>query len=165
METTSDIGRAADSPEFVLSIYAAAVLPLGLYLYHDVLDTRWRRVQNLNFYLFLYLTLYLIASAALAVYTVFQGFPPDYKEIGASFVALLLASYGVFKLARLFRILRAHKRIVEGPIKRCNDTLRIMNPHDDNSKEFEIDFRDRPLKHRLWLVFVRYSTANEPRVA
>lgn len=146
---TGDLAGKADAAPLVIPIYCLVLLPLGLYLYHDVLDSRWRRVQNLNFYLLAYGFLYISASGATIFYTVVQATSPDFKEVGATLLALLLASYGVWKLLRLWRILTTFARLIDGPVRGCDLVLRELIPEDKKDRNFRINFFDTPWKHRI----------------
>lgn len=106
------LGRLAEKPELVFPTYALILTPLALYVYHDILDTRWRPVWRLFRYLIAYALLYVCAGAGLIVYIVIQVHGEDYKEVGASSLAFILGTYGAWKLARLFRILLAHRGLV-----------------------------------------------------
>lgn len=103
----------ADSPALVFSTYILILAPLALYVYHDILDTRWRPVWCLVKYLIAYVLLYIVSGAGLVAYIVIQAFGEDYKEVGASCLALILGTYGAWKLIRLARIMLAHRGLVK----------------------------------------------------
>lgn len=103
----------ADDPKLVLSTYLLILTPLALYVYHDILDTRWRPVWRLIHFLIAYCILYIVSGGALIAYIVIQAMGGDYKEVGASFLALILGTYGAWKLTRLWRILFAHRKLVK----------------------------------------------------
>lgn len=64
-------------------------------------------------FVILYLILYVFSAGCLIMYMVIQGvYANDFKEVGASALALILGTYGAWKLVRLLRILFAHKKIV-----------------------------------------------------
>lgn len=115
MTNSSETGLAllADDPSFVFSVYALILTPLALYVYHDVLDTRWRPVWQLFRFLVAYLVLYTISGAGLILYIVVQACAGDSKEVGASVLALILGTYGAWKLVRLGRIIFAHRMLVK----------------------------------------------------
>lgn len=110
--TVEKLTRIADSPQLVFSTYVLILTPLALYVYHDILDTRWRPVWRLFRFLIAYTILYLTAGAGLIAYVVLQVYAKDYKEVGASFLAFILGTYGAWKLARLYRIIMAHRGLV-----------------------------------------------------
>lgn len=83
------------------------------YVYHDVMDKRWRPVSSIFFYLFLYSILYSVSGTIIIAYIVIQGIGRDFKELGASVVTVILGSYEALKLFRLARILLAHRRLVQ----------------------------------------------------
>lgn len=103
----------ADNPTFVFIVYALVLTPLALYVYHDILDTRWRPVWRLIRYLIAYTILYILSASGLIAYIVVQVYAKDYKEVGASFLALILGTYGAWKLIRLARIILAHRLLVK----------------------------------------------------
>lgn len=104
----------AEAPSLVLATYLLVLAPLALYVYHDILDTRWRPVWRLIKYLICYIILYILSGSALIVYIVIEGvYGKDYKEVGASVLALILGTYGFWKLIRLVRIIIAHHHIVK----------------------------------------------------
>jgi hypothetical protein len=138
----------SDSPGLVIPIYVIVVLPLGLYLAHDVMDARFRRVQFLNFISLLYIIYFLLAGGAITLYVVYQGIGEDFKEVGASIVALLLASYGFWKLLRLQRILGAHHRLISTVVVPAEKALCTLT-NDGRIRTFEIDYFDRPLTHYI----------------
>jgi hypothetical protein len=115
----------------------------------DQLNARWRRVQNLNFYAVFYTCLYMSSAVVIVGYMVVQAVAPDFKEVGATVVALLLGTYGFWKLLRLIRILHTHRRIVQGPIARCDEMLKELVPNDHVQRSFTINFLDRPLVHHI----------------
>lgn len=111
--TTQRLERLADSPAIVLSTYLLILTPLALYVYHDILDTRWRPVWRLVKFLIAYVILYLTSGAALIFYILLQGvYAHDFKEVGASILAFILGTYGAWKLIRLARIIVAHRQLV-----------------------------------------------------
>lgn len=112
MESESPLVDLADHPAFVFSVYALILTPLAVYVYHDILDTRWRPVWRLVRFLFAYMLLYLLSASGLIVYIVVQIVAKDYKEVGASFLAFILGTYGAWKLVRLGRIINAHRLLV-----------------------------------------------------
>ena len=103
----------ADNPAFVIVFYFVILTPLALYVYHDVLDKRWRPVWTLTRYVIIYLALYIVAGIAVIIYIVVQVYAKDYKEVGASSLALIIGTYGAWKLFRLCRILSAHCQLVK----------------------------------------------------
>lgn len=103
----------ADSPALVFSTYILILTPLALYVYHDILDTRWRPVWRLVKYLIAYIILYIVSGAGVVAYIVIQAFGQDYKEVGASSLALIVGTYGAWKLIRLARIMLAHRQLVK----------------------------------------------------
>lgn len=125
------------------------ILGQGLYLYHDILDSRWRRAQNLNLFMLGYGFLYIVSSGTVVFYTFVQALAPDFKEVGATLVALLLATYGFWKLLRLWRILTTFARLVDGPIRQCDTVLRELIPDDKKVRNFKIDFWKMPFEHRI----------------
>lgn len=112
----------ADSPEYVLITYALILTPLALYVYHDILDARWRPVWRTIRYLLAYAVLYILAGAGLIAYIVVQLSIEDYKEVGASALALILGTYGAWKLLRLARIFYAH-RVLVGHLQNIDKSL------------------------------------------
>lgn len=112
----------ADKAVFVFTVYAVILTPLALYVYHDILDKRWRPVWRLVRFLIGYALLYIVAGSGLVVYIVIQFKGNDYKEVGASTLALILGTYGAWKLIRLARIIRAHYRLVS-ILKRIDRSL------------------------------------------
>lgn len=93
--------KVSDGASLVLPIYLLTILPLALYVYHDVLNARFRRVQSLHMYAVLYTWLYLSSAAVVTGYMVVQAMVGDFKEVGASLVALLLGAYGFWKCKKL----------------------------------------------------------------
>lgn len=112
MATADELAALADKPAFVFPFYVLILAPLALYVYHDILDTRWRPVWRLVRYLIAYFLLYICSGTGLIGYVVIQMYGKDYKEVGASVLALILGTYGAWKLLRLARIIRAHYEIV-----------------------------------------------------
>lgn len=111
---TKTLAELAEAPSLVLATYVLVLAPLALYVYHDILDTRWRPVWRLVRYLICYVILYFFSGSALIVYIIIQGvYGKDYKEVGASVLALILGTYGFWKLVRLARIMFAHHAIVK----------------------------------------------------
>lgn len=110
--TVDRLTRLADDPAFVYPVYALVLTPLALYVYHDILDTRWRPVWRLIRYLIIYIILYLFSASGLIVYMVIQIVAKDHKEVGASALAFILGTYGAWKLTRLVRIILAHRLLV-----------------------------------------------------
>ena len=114
MDTRERLSSLADKPEFVFPVYALVLTPLALYVYHDLLDTRWRPIYKIFRYLIAYLFLYVCSALAIILYIVIQGvYGKDYKEVGASGLALILGTYGAWKLVRLLRIIVAHRDLVK----------------------------------------------------
>lgn len=106
--------QIADSPELVFPIYALVLTPLALYVYHDILDRRWRPVWRLSRYLVAYILLYICSGSGLVFYMVVQArYGEDFKEVGASALALILGTYGAWRLVRLVRIIIAHRSLVK----------------------------------------------------
>lgn len=132
MSSEERIEEVSNSAALVFPIYVLAILPLALYVYHDILNARFKRVQNLDAYglaytwlfvtsaiaifgymvvqfkgksvpvspIFLLQSLYRMRSSLLTSYCLTLISPPsDFKEVGASVVALLLGGYGFWKCA------------------------------------------------------------------
>lgn len=112
MVSVQKLKELADSPELVFSTYILILAPLALYVYHDILDTRWRPVWRLIKYLMAYFILYIVSGVGLVAYMVIQVYGEDYKEVGASCLALMFGTYGAWKLIRLARIIYAHRSLV-----------------------------------------------------
>lgn len=112
LEEANRLTELADDPVFIFLIYALTLTPLALYVYHDVLDVRWRPVWRLVPFLIAYSVLYLLAGSGLLVYMYVQLRAKDYKEVGASALAFILGTYGAWKLMRLGRIILAHRFLV-----------------------------------------------------
>lgn len=110
--STERLIALADDPAFVFSIYALTIIPLALYVYHDILDIRWRPVWRLMPFLIAYSILYILAGSGLIAYIYVQFRAGDSKEVGASVLALILGTYGAWKLVRLGRIIIAHHQLV-----------------------------------------------------
>lgn len=133
----------ADKPSFIFPVYAVILTPLALYVYHDILDTRWRPVWHLVRFLIAYIILYLSSGAGLIVYIVIQGvYGGDYKEVGASALALVIGSYGAWKLIRLARIIYAHRSLVH-ILQRIDTSLASFTGYDRVGLDYYL-FRSPP---------------------
>lgn len=105
--------RLSDNAAFVLVVYFSLLFPLAFYVYHDIIDDRWRPVWHISRFLVGYSLVYIIAFFGLLLYAVIEGvFGHDYKEVGAAVLALCIGSYGAWKLLRLYCILVAHHSLV-----------------------------------------------------
>jgi hypothetical protein len=93
--------EVSDGPSLVVPIYLLTILPLALYVYHDILNARFRRVQNLHMYAVAYTWLYISSAIVVFGYMVVQAMAGDFKEVGASLVAILLGAYGFWKCRNL----------------------------------------------------------------
>lgn len=72
MASEERIEEVSNSAALVFPIYLLAVLPLALYVYHDILNARFRRVQNLNAYGLAYTWLFVTSAIAIFGYMVVQ---------------------------------------------------------------------------------------------
>jgi hypothetical protein len=90
------------------------------------MDARFRRVQFVNFVSLLYIMYFLLAGIAFALYVAYQVDGKDFKEVGASNVALLLGNYGFWKLLRLQLILGAHRRLINTVVLSAEKKLRAL---------------------------------------
>jgi hypothetical protein len=121
---------------------------ISLYLVHDVMDARFRRVQYLNFISLLYIVYFVSAGAAISFYVLVQWTHKSFQEVGAAVVALLVSSYGFWKLLRLQRILSAHKRLVDNVIVTAERTL-VGLTKESQVREFPVNYLDKPGTHYL----------------
>jgi hypothetical protein len=149
MSSAREVRGLASSPTLVLAVYGLVVLPLGLYVYHDVLDSRWRRVQNLHLSCVTYITLYILSGACMIAYFTIQILGQDFKEAGSAFVVLVLGGYGFRKFLRLYRILHAHRDLVQGPVREADEVLTHLLPNECGQAlvdNFQIRFWVQPLR-------------------
>lgn len=116
--------------------------------YHDVIDSRWRRVQNLFLFWLLYSFLFVSVGGVLVYYIVVQCIEGDYKETGASIVALIIGAYGFWKLLRIRKILNAHKNIISGPVAAANVLISSILP-EEAPVDLTIHYFDRPHLNRI----------------
>jgi hypothetical protein len=121
---------------------------ISLYLVHDVMDMRFRRVQYLNTISLLYIAYFVTAVVAITFYVAVQWTKRGFQEVGAAVVAILVSSYGFWKLLRLQRILVAHKHLVDFVLtstKIAFDRLIAESP----SPEFPINYSEKRGTHSL----------------
>lgn len=103
----------ANSLLVVLIAYLAIGVPLNFYLYHDVIDKRWRTVRELLGYCAIYTTLATLALGVLVTYTALQFDTGDYQEGGASLLSCFVALYGLYLAARQISILRFYRKYLK----------------------------------------------------
>lgn len=97
---------SADNRLVVLVAYLAVGIPLNFYLYHDVIDKRWRSVDELGSYCKRYRLLSTVSLVLLCFYASLQFEAGDYKEGGAAVLSCAIAIYGVYLCRRQAAILR-----------------------------------------------------------
>ncbi|CAN8066542.1 unnamed protein product [Agarophyton chilense] len=162
MADTDTIQTLADSPELVLPVYALVLTPLALYVYHDILDRRWRPVWRLSRYLVAYIVLYIFSGSALVYYIIIQArYGHDFKEVGASALALILGTYGAWRLVRLTRIIIAHHSLVK-ILQRIDRSLAAETGLQPVGMEYHL-FRHpkTALPSRLKYTHWRYETRHD----
>ncbi|CAM9940515.1 unnamed protein product [Ectocarpus sp. 4 AP-2014] len=103
----------ADNLLVVLVAYLAIGVPLNFYLYHDVIDKRWRTVRELRRYCVLYTMLATVALGLLVTYATLQFDTRDYKEGGAALLSCFIALYGLYLAARQISILRFYHKYLK----------------------------------------------------
>jgi hypothetical protein len=132
-------------PAVVLFIYLVCVVPLGVYIFHDVLDARWRRVQNLHYFTVVYTLLFSVTVPLVVAYAILNIITGNYTEGGTSLVVAIVAINGGRKLFRLWQILRIHRSILEGPVTIAHRTLLGLLPRTrrapgEGNYNFKIDY-------------------------
>lgn len=96
----------ADNISVVLLPYLGVLIPLNLFLYHDVIDKRWRNVRELEQWSVAYGVLATVSLLILVCYAIVQFAAEDFKEAGAAVLSLTLAVYGLYLFSRQRAILR-----------------------------------------------------------
>ena len=123
----------AENLAVILVVYFAVGIPLSIYLYHDVIDKRWRTFCEVCAFSFLYGALVRIDLVLLCLYGILQLMAGDYKEGGAAFLSGAVAVYGLFlsmRQACILRFFRNHlKHRADGILSVCNDER--MGVQDD----------------------------------
>jgi hypothetical protein len=138
------------SPKLLCSLISLCIASsfISLYLVHDVLDARFRRVQYLNTISLLYISYFVAAVVAITFYVAVQWTKKGFQEVGAAVVALLVSSYGFWKLLRLQRILVAHKHIVDSVLTRTKIALERLTA-ELPGPGFVIDYSEKRGTHSL----------------
>lgn len=72
MADEEQLEEVSNSAVLVFPIYLLAILPLALYVYHDILNARFRRVQNLNAYGIAYTCLFVTSAIVIFGYAIVQ---------------------------------------------------------------------------------------------
>lgn len=122
-DTTTQRGwseRHADSLLVVLAPYVLVGIPLNLYLYHDVIDKRWRPIRQILKFCAIYGALSGLSLALLVWYATVQFFAEDFKEFGAAVLSCILAVYGLYLFSRQMFILRFYRTCLKSRV----DTIR-----------------------------------------
>ena len=101
-----DSDELATDGVVVLVAYFAVLIPLAVYLYHDVIDKRWRHWREVRYFAIIYGTLVVVGLVLLFLYGVLQILAEEYQEGGAAFVSCAIALYGLFLTVRQAFILR-----------------------------------------------------------
>lgn len=112
----------AENLAVVLVVYFAVGMPLSIYLYHDVIDKRWRSFCEVCRFSFLYGALVRVDLVLLCLYGILQFMAEDYKEGGAAFLSGAVAVYGLFLSARQACILRFFRNHLQ---RRADDIISI----------------------------------------
>ena len=161
----------ADHVGVVLLAYLAVGIPLNFYLYHDVIDKRWRTFDELRSHSNRYFVLATIALVLLVAYGVLQFVTEDYKEGGAACLSCAIAVYGLYLWLRqmfILRFFRIHLQRRANSIIRVYEDPRIDVP-DHATRQcallFPKGYEQGPVKEHLSSVFLDDNYPGEgPRV-
>lgn len=86
--------EVAGDPALVIPVYCLLVIPIGLYLTHDVIDMRWRSVRSLRTLSRMYGCISFLGLALLTAYACVQFLAGDMGEGMAAVVSCSVAIYG-----------------------------------------------------------------------
>lgn len=117
----------ADHFWVVLVAYLAVGLPLNFYLYHDVIDRRWRTFNDVRKHSYRYYVLASTALVLLVAYGALQYAAGDYKEGGAACLSCAIAVYGLYLRLRQVSIFRFFRIYLQ---RRATAIIRVyQNPN------------------------------------
>ena len=86
----------------VWPLYAGIFGPMALYVFHDVIDSRWRRRRDSSAWYWLYVAANAVFIQAFVVYIFAQigGANADHKEAAAALVAMVVNVFTLMKILR-----------------------------------------------------------------
>lgn len=162
----------ADNAGVVLGAYVAIGIPLHVYLYHDVIDKRWRTFDQLRNYSIRYGVLAGFAFVMLFLYAILQIVADDYKEGGAAALSCVVALYGLYLYRRQVVILRFFQDHLQ---RRADDIISVYDNEntwasDDGTRECTLlfpraSYKKGPVNGHLSAVFLDDNYPGEgPRV-
>lgn len=93
-------------------VYFTVFIPLGLFVYHDLVDCRWRRYQWTRRFWLAYWWYYIFAAIVVIFYSTINYMSSERSEGSAALLTIVLGSYVFLKLKRLKMILEAHEKLV-----------------------------------------------------
>lgn len=110
--------EVASNPALVIPVYCLLVIPIGLYLTHDVIDMRWRSVRSLRTLSRLYGCISFLGLALLTAYACIQFLAGDVGEGMAAVVSCSVAIYGGYLRLRQRAILQFFTETVQRAARR-----------------------------------------------
>lgn len=129
---TTDAGDKATNPVLVVPVYLLLIIPIGLFLTHDVIDKRWRLVKSIRNYSILYGLVSFFGLALLTTYACIQFFAEEYNEGMAAAVSCSVAIYGGY--------LRVRQRVIlvffTDKLQKAARRIRV---HGIRRKGFDLD--------------------------
>lgn len=95
----------ASSAALIVPVYCLLVIPIGLFLTHDVIDKRWRSVKTIQAFSWVYGILSFVGLALLTSYAFIEFIAGDVGEGMAAAVSCSVAMYGGYIRVRQRAIL------------------------------------------------------------
>lgn len=121
----------AGHPGVVVPVYFLLVIPIGLYLTHDVIDIRWRTVRSLQMFSCMFGCMSFFGLALLTTYACVQFSAGDMGEGMAAVVSCSVAIYGGYLLLRQRAVLHFFTETVQR-------AARLIRVHGVVREEFDL---------------------------
>ena len=156
----------ADNWLVVLLAYLAVGIPLNFYLYHDVIDKRWRRVDEVQKFSKRYCALASTTLVLLVAYGFLQFVAGDYKEGGAACLSCAIAVYGLYMRLRQVAILHFFRDYLQ---QRATSIIDVYQKQETNPRRALLfpdgGYKQGPVNGHISAVFLDDNYPGEgPRV-